>query len=54
MTSVNLGKTLKYLKIQENLTYGLKISKSFICVKEYFYMFFSALKDIEAQIKTNR
>ena len=30
MTSVNLEKTLKYVKIQEKSIYGLKISKSFI------------------------
>ena len=44
MLSINLEKTLEYLKIQE--AYGLKISQSFICVKEYFDMFFSTLKDI--------
>ena len=34
MASVNLRKTLEYLKIQESL--GLKISDSIIYVKKYF------------------
>ena len=37
MTSINSGKTLKYLKIQD--TNGPKISESIIYVKEYFYIF---------------
>ena len=53
MTSVNLEKTLEYLKIQE--TYSLKILQSTIYVKDYLYMFFYILKDIiQAQSKTNR
>ena len=45
MSSVNLEKTLEYLKIKENLK----------GIKEYFYMFSSNLKDItEAQSKTNQ
>ena len=53
MTSVNLEKTLEYLKIQE--AYSLKILQSTIYVKDYLYMFFYILKDIiQAQSKTNR
>ena len=44
MTSVNLENTLEYLKSKKGS--GLKTSKSIIYVKEYFYMFFSTLKDI--------
>ena len=50
MSSVNLGKTLEYLKIQESLR-----SENLKGIKEYFYMFSSNLKDIrEAQSKTNQ
>ena len=53
MTSVNLEKTLEYLKIQE--TYSLKILQNTIYVKDYLYMFFYILKDIiQVQSKTNR
>ena len=50
MSSVNLEKTLEYLKIQESLR-----SENLKGIKEYFYMFSSNLKDItEAQSKTNQ
>ena len=42
MMSVNLGKALEYLKIQETLSF--EISQSIIYVKENFYMFFSKSK----------
>ena len=42
--SASLENALEYLKIQERLR--TKISQSIIYVKEYFYMFFSAMKDI--------
>ena len=41
MTSVNLEKTLEYLKIQESLW-----SENLKVIKEHFYMFSSNLKDI--------
>ena len=44
MTSVNLEKTLEYLKIQESLW-----SENLEGIKEHFYMFSSNLKDIQAQ-----
>ena len=53
MTSVNLEKTLEYLKIQESLQ-SENFTQSTIHVKKYFYIFFSTLKYIiEAQSKTN-
>ena len=41
MASVNLGKTLEYLKIQGSLQ-----SEILIYVKKYFCMFFSIPKEI--------
>ena len=55
--STNSEKTLDYLTIQEGLQYkNLRVlfKGIIIYVKEYFYMFFSTLKDIiQAQSKTN-
>ena len=40
--------------LRSERAYGLKIAKSIIYVKGYFYMIFSTLKDIiQAQIKKN-
>ena len=51
MASVNLEKTLEYLKIQEIL---LQLSLANIYVNKYFFTFFSTLKDIiQAQRKAN-
>ena len=45
-------KTLEYFKIQESLR--LKVVQSIICVKEYFFVFFSTLKHIlQVQNKIN-
>ena len=53
MTSVNLEKILKYLKIHENLRYK-NLTKHCLCMKEYFHTFSSTLKNIpQAQNKTN-
>ena len=52
MTSANLEKTLEHLNIQENLR--SEIVRSIIYIKEYFYIFFSTMKDyLQAQSKTN-
>ena len=52
MTSVSLEKTMEYLIIQESLRYRNLIE--IIYVKEYFYVFFSTLKDIiQVQRKIN-
>ena len=53
MTSINLEKiTLEFFKSKK--AYGLKTSQSIIYVNEYFYMFFSTLKDIiQVQSKRN-
>ena len=54
MTSVNIEKTLEYLNTLSRVPYGLKISQRIIYVTEYFYMFFSTLKDIiQVQSKTD-
>ena len=53
MASVNLEKTLKYVKIQERF-WSENLTKYIIYIIEYFYMFFSTLKGIiQAQSKTN-
>ena len=53
MASVNLEKTLKYVKIQEHF-WSENLTKYIIYIIEYFYMFFSTLKGIiQAQSKTN-
>ena len=53
MASFNLEKPSSTLRSKK--TYGLKILQSINHVKEYFYVFFSTLKDIiQAQNKINR
>ena len=54
MASANLQQKLLISKyfLRTKKVYGLKITQSGIYVKEYFYMFFSTLKDIiQAQYK---
>ena len=49
-----LKKTLKYVKYPRKFTVVLLNCTSIICTKEYFYIFFSTLKDIlQAQTKIN-
>ena len=53
MTSVNLEKPSNTLRSTK--AYGLKMLQGIVYVTEYFYMFFSPLKDvIQAQSKTNQ
>ena len=39
--------------LRSEKAYGLKISQSIIYVKEYFYIFFSTLKDVIKQRAQN-
>ena len=43
MTSVNVEKTLEYIRIQESLQYG-NLTKYYLC--KGIFLFFSTLKDI--------
>ena len=52
MTSVNLEKPSNTLRSTK--AYGLKMLQGIVYVTEYFYMFFSPLKDvIQTKSKTN-
>ena len=53
MTSINLEKTLKYLKIRESLRSG-NFVEYYLCMQKYFGMFFSTPKYIlQAANETN-